>query len=431
VKKKKPENKNNHTLPGYSLLYVLFLLTMLAMILAGYISLQFFNHRQSLEWMGRAENERNVQSAISLMRDQTYVLPEAQPVTLSLFNRVNDSVTLCRRQWGFFDLLMASARFKNFTFSRIALCGDYHHREKEVALLLGSSYKPLCLCGNTLLKGIFHVPKAGVKAATVAGKFYERKELVDGLIDATDCPLPTIKPRFLRWQPKDILNEYVPFSHMIRLRNGTFSDTLSNSYTEPTVIIYADEEITLERCLLNGNVIVFCDSLIRIKPSAHITDVIIYAKKILIEPEFKGTGQFIATDTLRCGHSCTFPSPSVLAVINQTVNPAPFLFLDKQCHLEGTILAYSANPIKPFSPICNVCEQSQIIGSLYTNCEITLLGEVYGNVITSGFILRNPVAIYQNYLIDAVIDYSRQPDFYVGISYQETGSLLNIIKWLQ
>jgi hypothetical protein len=423
--------RNSFTLPGYSLLYVLFLLTMLAMILAGLITFRFFSRRQSLEWMGRAETERNVQSAFTLLRDPTYVFPEGQAVALSLFDGVNDSVTLCRIRWGFFDLLKVSARYKNITFSRMALCGNYHHGEKETAMLLGSSSKPLCLCGNTFLKGIFHVPMAGVKAANVGGKFYQRKLLVDGEIDAADRILPNINPRYLRLQPKDFLQDYSSFSRIIRLNTGTFNDTLVNSFSEPTVILYACEIITLKRCVLKGNVMVLSDSVIRVESTAHITDVILCAKKIFIEPRFKGAGQFIATDTLICGHSCTFPVPSVLAVINKAVNPAPFIFFDKQCRVEGTVLAWSAGPVKPCTAIGIISEDSRIVGSLYTNREISLKGEVHGNVITQGFILQNPVAIYQNYLIDAVVDYSRQPDYFAGIAYQETNAFLKIIKWLQ
>jgi len=404
---------------------------MLAMILTGLITLRFFSSRESLEWMSRAEMECNVQSAINLLRDPTYELPEDQPITLSLFNGMNDSVTICKRRWGFFELLKASARFRNFTSSKIALCGDYRHGEKEVALLLGNSYKVLCLCGNTLLKGIFQVPKAGIKSATISGKFYQRKELVEGVIDASDRPMPIIKSRYLRMQPQELLGYYMPFSRVIRSKSGIFSDSISNSFQEPTVILYASEEIRLERCVVKGNVIVVSDSVIRIKHNAIISDAILCAKKIIIETQFTGTGQFIATDTLRCSPLCTFPAPSILAVINGSMSPAPFLFIDKQCRVEGTVVAYSVNPIKSYTSIGIICEQSQIVGSLYTNYDISLYGEVHGNVITPGFILRNPVAIYENYLIDAVIDYSRQPDYFTGISYQENTALLNIIKWLQ
>lgn len=418
-------------LPGYSLLYILFLLSMLAMILAGFIMLQFLSRKQTLGWMGRAESECNVNSAITLMRDQSYKIPSDSPIALSLFNGVNDSVTISRCHWGFFDLLKATSRFKNYKFSRMALCGEYHHEEKEAALLLGSSFKPLCICGNTLLKGIFKVPKAGIKAATVAGKFYQRKLLVEGETDATDRVLPPVNPRFTNLQPDNLIMDYTPYSRVVRLKEKIFDDTLVNSFGEQTIILFAKGMIKLEKCLLRGNIMIISDSLIQVEPTAHISDAILCSKNITIRPKFKGTGQFIAMDTLRCGHSCTFPAPSVLAVICRGVNPVPFIFFDNKCLVEGTVLAWSANALRPLSSIGMLREKSRIVGSLYTNCDITLNGEVFGNVIAPGFIFRNPVAIYQNYLVDAIIDYSRQPDYFTGISYNKNNGLLNIIKWLQ
>jgi len=431
MKRRKPERKKNTALPGYSLLYVLFFLTILALIISGLITYRFFCRRQSLEWMGRANIERNVQSAITLMRDQVYTLPEGQPVVLSLFNDVNDSVTLCRARWGFFSLLKASARFNKYEYSLMALCGDYHHGEKEAALLLGNTFKPLCICGNTLLKGIFKVPKAGIKAGSVAGNYYRRSLLVEGEVIAKDSSIPIVNACYLHLQPQHLLNDYAPSSRVVRLRTCTFNDTLSNSFEEPLVILYAKDIIILDRCVLRGNVMVISDSTIRVESKAQIADAILCAKNIFIEPRFKGTGQFIATDTLRCGHSCTFPVPSILAVINQAVNPVPFIYFEEHCHIEGAMLAWTANPLKQYSAIGVISEHSRIVGSLYTNGEISLLGEVHGNVISKGFILRKSGAIYQNYLMDAMIDYSRQPKFYTGISYQPTIDHLNIIKWLQ
>lgn len=418
-------------LPGYSLIYVLFLLTMLAMILAGMLTLHYYTRRESIEWMGRAETEQNVKSAITLLKDPSFLIPEAQPITLSLFNGINDSVTVCRKRWGCFDLLSASARFKCFRVTRMALCGSYRHRKSQPALLLGGSIKPLCLCGNTLLKGFVRVPESGVKAASMGGVYYKRTSLVEGTIDASNRPLPYIDSRYLHLQPGELLRNNGQLSRVVRLTTTIICDTIIQSFQESTLILSATGNIRLEKCLIRGNVMVLCDSTIFVGSTASIADAILCAEKIIIEPRFKGTGQFIATDTLRCGHSCTFPVPSVLAVINKAVNPVPFIFIDQNCRIGGTVLAYSLKSIKPYTSIGMISEHTRIVGSLYSNCEISLEGEIFGNVITSGFLVRNPVSTYQNYLVDAVIDYSRQPDYYTGIDYTATGTTLEIIKWLQ
>lgn len=423
--------RSKETLPGYSLIFVIFIFAVLTMILAALVAIHYQNQMQVKAWIGKAEAECNANSAITLMRDQHYTMPIGTPIVISLFNGLNDSVTISRGHWGLFTLLKALTMFKNTGFYKIALCGDYHHDEKGPALIMGSNLNPLCICGSTFLKGNIKVPGAGIKAATVNGLFYQRKDLVLGKTEAKDRPLPQINPRFLKIQPESLVVNLPPFSRLIQLKDGTITDSIVNGFKEPTIIIHMKGVVKLKQCKIIGNIMIISDSLIEIESSAFISDAIICSKNIIIQPKFRGTGQFIATDTLICGHSCTFPSPSILAVICTGMKTTPLIFIDKMCLIEGTVLAWSANPIKPLLSIGHVHKKSCIVGSLLTNCNISLNGEVFGNVIAQGFIFKNTSAIYQNFLVNATIDYSRQPQYFIGIAYDNSNCKLNVIKWLQ
>jgi hypothetical protein len=420
------------TFSGFSLLYTLLLLTLLTMLLTSFITLFFISKKQSLELITRSAAERDVYSAMTLLRDPSFELHSDEPVTISLYDGTDDSVICYRNHWGFFGLIRASVERKNYRFSAVALYGDYCHSEDLPALLLGNCYKPLCICGNTILKGNFKVAKAGIKASSISGRYYEGpNNLVDGTVETDDHKMPAIKPYYLLLQPKYQINSPQRYSQIIKYGLSSFSDTLINSFHNKTIILCAENGVVLDGCFLQGNVMVLSDSSILLKKSALINDIIICAKKIMFEPGFKGTGQFIASDSLRCGPWCTFPYPSSLAVIHTGSGPAPFLLLDKMCRLDGSVICYSDKSPKPHTAILQINKDCMITGSVYSNQLISLSGKVFGNIMIPGFLLKTPISIYENFLLDVVIDYTRQPQYYCGIRYNENESILKIIKWLQ
>lgn len=412
------------------MLYALFLLTILLLLLSSLISYSLIRKTDTINALQKSILERNVNSAISLLLDPE-VFPEKDiSHKISLFGNTDDSVLIKRSHWGAFEVIEASYQWRNFYCSQIALCGDYKHTAISPALTIFDSYKPLCISGTTFLKGIIDVPKEGIKSVPVDGKYYTRKELVFGKITIGEFKLPRIKPQLESLNPVSILAQYTGIARIAEYILPVFSDTLINSFTNEAVILYSRDILTLDHCLIKGKVIIISNTEVNILKTSMISDAIVCGKVITIESGFKGTGQFIASDSLLCSQSCTFPFPSVLAVINQSKSPAPFLQLGKKSSVMGTILCYSKDKLKSFTPMVLLEKESILTGSLYSNQQVCLLGSVYGNISTTGFYYRSPSGIYDNYLVDGTIDYSRQRSYYIGINYEENKSLRGVMKWL-
>ena len=301
-----------------------------------------------------------------------------------------------------------------------------------IALNIADNYKPLCLCGDTYIQGNCLIPKAGVKPASMRGRYYLRKELIYGEIKAEDHSVPNINPLFKRFSPDFLLSFYGDREYTAELSGSMFSDTLIHSFFKPTVVLIAENGITLKDCTLHGNIILVSDSTVEIDHSADLEDIIICARNIRIRDNFTGSAQFIATDSISCHQNSFLTYPSVMAVIHlKKQQIAPFLLLSSGSRICGTVLCYSDKKIKALTVIGEIEKNATVIGTLYANNEICLKGKVHGSVLSTGFILRTPVSIYENYLVDVEIDYSKLPKEYIGVSYSENKIIRKVIKWLQ
>ena len=427
---RKVNERGNRTKRAFVLLYTMILLTILIVMLSSLLSYTLFISKDYIADRGRETLIRNLESAVTLMLDPEFMKENNRPLTISLFGQEGDSVTVRRSQWGFYSLIYVSGTTTGYCIDRVCLCGDFKYSENSPALELYDCYKPLCISGNTFIRGNILIPEAGLKSAQIDGKFYTREHLSIGNVISVNKKMPEIKELIVNMDSKSLLSSAGEDVKYVIYNDEVINDTLVCSFLDEAVFLHASGPLTLSNCYIQGRVIIQCDTMVAIMNNAHINDAIIMAKYICIESGFKGTGQFIATDSLVCGQTCTFLFPSVLALINQSNSPDPFLLIADHCCIFGTVLGYTRMPMKKYTHLILFSKESTLTGSLYSNRNSCIMGNIHGNVATTGLYYRTHSGLYDNYLVDAVIDHDMQREYYSGFDFRKNNKFLNILEWL-
>jgi len=69
-------------------------------------------------------------------------------------------------------------------------------------------------------------------------------------------------------------------------------------------------------------------------------------------------------------------------------------------------------------------------GQVYTNGMMDLKGSIYGSLATNGFLLNTPSSVYENHLLNAVVDWSRLSEHFTGINLINESETRNVVQWL-
>jgi hypothetical protein len=73
-------------------------------------------------------------------------------------------------------------------------------------------------------------------------------------------------------------------------------------------------------------------------------------------------------------------------------------------------------------------KNSKVIGEIYCNQNLELLGAVSGSVFTSNFVAKQAGSIYQNHIYNGTIIVDDLAQEYVGLPFEQ--STKGVLKWL-
>ena len=74
---------------------------------------------------------------------------------------------------------------------------------------------------------------------------------------------------------------------------------------------------------------------------------------------------------------------------------------------------------------------SSVEGLVYSKGYIDFKGNITGSLYCNGFILRTPSAVYENHLLNASINSTELPEFYVGNFPSEDVKRRAVVKRLE
>jgi hypothetical protein len=372
----------------------------------------------------------DLQCGINLLLADPEVVPLNEKTPYDLFDDGLDSVILQRRNWGAFYLVNVSTKSKNQKFERCALTGNSLLSDSSTALYLANNGNPLAVAGKTLIRGNCYLPKKDIKQAYIEGENFEGEKPVYGKIEISASSLPEINSVILE-QFEKLLNSKTGTDSLLPFSEFSDKDSISNSFINNTLVIDCSSEKSIENKVLRGNIILYSEKDLSIAANNIVEDVIIVAKRITFEKEFKGTLQAFSKDTINVKENCTFIYPSVLGVIKTAKSEsAPAIFIGENTIFNGYLLALSqlVQIDKPVS--INISTKVEITGMMYSNGIIDIKGILYGGMWTQKLLLKTASGVYENHLLNVTIDRTKLSRNFAGVNLFKEESANRIAKWL-
>lgn len=413
-----------------SLYFALFISFIVTVILGSLIMYASYSNRYTDVQVIRDQVRSNADAGITLALYDTALFFEKDIIELDLYNEEDsiDNIIVSRSIWGIYRIFMSSAHWKSYKVDLIALAGADLSDSEPIALYMADKERYLSLSGNTRLTGNCHLPKVGVKTAYIEGQNYTGDKLVYGEIKTSNTNLPDL--------PSDIINtnlayfrDTIPLGDiLIPIEEIMGMDSVNRSFSKSTLVISSAESITLDGIHLSGNVRIISSTAIYVSAQTSAESIILYAPSIYFEDGFRGSLQAFAQDSLVAGSNCEFRYPSGLCLINENINGI-FLELGEHTQLTGSVILSQENRASN-EPYLKMGDDSRIHGQVYCPGKVEIKGSIEGSLFCHGFMLRNTSGLFENHLLNVVIDGSALSEFYAGSllfrGYKHTKS----IQWL-
>lgn len=370
----------------------------------------------------------NVSSGITLLLNEPGTLPYNQSETFDLSGDQQDEIMLKKERWGFYDILTASAQWKKWNYTKVALAGEDIFKQEQVGLYLADKGKYLSVAGDTRITGTCYLPKMGIRRAYIKGEGYRGEKLIYGETRTSNKDLPDVNKSLIEAVEKYLEGTVNPSDSTVDFSMLYKEDSVIRSFQGKTLVYSSDKEIDLDNTTVKGKVILYSGKSIRISKGCRLDDVILIAPKIEIRPGFTGSIQAFAADSIGIGENCHLCYPGFIAIINKNLNSC-IISVNKGSTIAGGILLYRDNKDVGDSKII-IDEGTRIYGQVYCSGVAELRGVITGSLYCSGFTLKTEAAYYENHLLNVKIGFEGLSRNFCGIPLLAVSENKRVIKWL-
>jgi hypothetical protein len=410
-------------------LYIVIVITLVIGILcSSIITVSYYQrlHVQHNHLIKRIHD--NAKSGINLLLADVQENTGSESVIVDLYGEERDSVMLTKSHWGVFDIANVKAFANGKSTTKSIIYGYKLGTESNLALYLADQNQQLALAGKTLLKGICFLPESGVKRAYIEGENFTGTDLIDGQIQKSKPILPALNKSLT-----DYLSSLVSDNNFGQCTELTIDekDTISNSFSEKTILVNCNSVRNISKKNFEGNVILYSSTVIEIDSSNKLSDVIIVAPSVVFKNYFTGSIQAFCTDSMYVEEGCKLNYPSSLGLIKKDFKTQqPFIRIKEKSTVAGIVFSF-VDVQDLLKTRIAIDRDALVEGQVYSDGFVDLKGIVLGTVWTNKFILKTPSSIYENHLLNATIDRSKLSDFFVGSSLIGSTSNKQIVKWLE
>jgi len=417
-----------------ALQFAVFVAVVIALLLGGLMLYAYTFGYMKEQSKGAIENIQIADDGINYLLN-TPEFNSKDTLMIDLTDKENQSVKVHLSQWGIFQKAVVETQFRKKKFVRTAILGSLIDAETAPTLFLQNTYNPLTVVGNTSIRGNAFLPEAGVKSGYITGNSYYGSQLIYGTAKKSTDVLPTLDPEIL----KGIvfyLNDYKPTKQDDYITIDIAKKTI-HSFKENTKSVYRKEVIIIENQYISGNIIIKSDTLIQVKNTAILKDLILIAPIIEIEDETKGNFQAIASNRISVGKNCDLRFPTALVVYQDNKEslaaysgntPEVPIVIDTATTLKGSVCFYQTKDETDFSTQIKLEDHVRIKGQIYCKGNLELKGIVSGAVYTRQFVANQAGSIFINHLYNVVIENENIPKLYGGLVFEKEPKI--VLKWL-
>lgn len=406
-------------LKGGALQFVVFTGLVIAILLAAFVSLTHVHTLFKKQTGLTIETIKNTDLGI-------YTSNNSNSNQLNTTSDVNNTIESKKEFWGIYEKVITTSVIKKNRFSKVALTGGT--TTDRTALYLKENNQPLIVVGNTRIEGTSFIPRQGVKAGNISGNSYYGTNLIYGNTKESRRALQ--KPDNLKQiEDKKYNTDAFKKEQLIPFNLNT---SYTNSFLEPTKLLYDPAPIFLSETQLIGNIIIQSESIITVNASAKLKDVILIAPKIEIQDEVKGNFQAIASESITIGKNCNLEYPSAMLLKSTAKNNSEIeshhLYLGASSTFKGILAYLGEDTQQRFKPQLIIEENATVYGEVFCEANTELKGTVYGSLYTSRFISSTSGSIYLNHIFNGKIIAPSLPVQYAGFSFDNDKK--DIVKWL-
>lgn len=382
---------------------------------------------------GAIENIQLSDTGIEYLLKQSEI--NTDTLTIDFVKKENQTLRVHLSQWGIFEKAYAISLFRKKIFVKTALIGSLLDSEESPTLFLQETQNPLTVVGNTVIRGIAYLPSQGIKPGYISGNSYYGSQLIYGSLKKSTPILPTLNKSVLDAIPF-YLKDYTPTNQEDYFNLET-NQRIAVSFKEKTKGAYSKEPIVLENREITGNIIIKSDTLILIKKTAILKDLILIAPIIEIEGGTTGNFQAIASKRITVGKGCKLDYPSALVLFQDNKNhpsevtTIPFdnqIFIDSGTVLKGSVCYFQTKELADFQTQVVLEKEARIRGQVYCNGNFELKGTVSGSVYTKQFVANQAGSIFVNHIYNGTIENENIPNIFGGIEFETAPK--TIMKWL-
>ncbi|RTY77500.1 hypothetical protein EKL97_15260 [Flavobacterium sp. LS1P28] len=425
--------KLNLKLKSGALQFTVLIAVLIALLLSGLILYAHTFIYMKEQSKGAIENIQLSDTGIEYLLKQYEI--NTDTLTIDFVKKENQTIKVHLSQWGIFEKAFTISQFREKKFVKTAIIGSLLNSEESPTLFLQETQNPLTVVGNTTIKGNAYLPTQGVKPGYIAGNSYYGSQLIYGTIRKSSPALPKLNKNII-----DVLifylEEYEPISQENYINLETNSK-ITVSFKEKTKGAYSKDPIILENQEISGNIMIKSDTLIRIKKTARLKDLILIAPIIEIEQGTIGNFQAIASKRITLGQDCTLNYPSALVLFQDNkndpniVSSKPFdnqILIDTGTIIKGSVCFIQTKELPDFQTLMVLEKEARIKGQVYCNGNFELKGTVSGSVYTKQFIANQSGSIFLNHIYNGTIENENIPTVFGGIVFEAAPK--TIMKWL-
>jgi len=411
----------------------LFIIVIITLLLASFLILLHTHKHFNGQTSFIIETTKNTNKGVNYVLNNSVALNDTTSINLK--DEDYKSLKVHRSFWGVFEKVTSVSTIKNNTFKKVGLIGGKQPDNNRTALYIQDNSKPLVLVGNTKIEGVAYLPELGVKAGTISGQSYYGSQLIYGtkrlsstlpkVLNETTSQLKAIETQYLRTREEQFLN----------LED---QKTYANSFFKPTQVVFSNSQLSLSAVNLTGNIIVQSKTKIVVEATSKLKDVILIAPKIEIKESVKGKFQALASKNILVERNVILDYPSAL-ILNekektiQTLSSNQIaeqnnIIINSNSSIKGLVMFLGQPEVNNFNAQIELKEESTVIGEVYCNRNLELLGTVYGTVYTNNFVARQFGSIYQNHIYNGTIIVNKLQSEFSGILFNN--SKKEVAKWM-
>lgn len=378
-------------LKASALFYAVTMSLLAATLVGAMIWMAHFRSQRAEHWLLRERLAANARSgAYAALLQQQYPLGEE---LFDLFGQAADSVVLERIPYGALDLVWSTARMRGAEARMWSLAGGA--MPEDGVLWLARKWGPLHLCGDARITGTVHIAGGDVRRGHIEGRPFTGERLVDGrIVDHKDA-LPALR---------DGLEETLRIlgSGRTALPESPWTPGSEAACCRVAVLDLHDSFDPIPRGLI-GPLVLRCPDTLFIPADTGLRDVLVLAPYIIIAPDARLSGQFIAPLGIEVGRGAQLAFPSLLAVVrDELLSESPCIAVGDSAVIRGAIVAID-HSIRGRRDLVRIAPEAMVDGEVYATGDVELRGTVRGSVMAAGLSLRTPASSYQGYLLDGVI----------------------------